>query len=128
MDEADPVDVQGLRFVGQAMDRLTTELAASRPKVETIGRRQRMQLLLSVLLVGVMVATIVVAFNTRSVSAAIQDCIDPQGQCYQDSRSRTVEVQRTIIQAQHDDIENVRETLCAFIREHQLELPPKCVG
>lgn len=126
VDEPDEGD--GLRAAAAAMTKLANELRADRPKVRDIDRRSRRQDVIMVLVAIMAVASGVIALGNRSIGAAIQDCIDPTGQCYRDSRSRTSDVQRAVIEQQHGDAVKTLSAVCSFIEQHSLTMPPECAS
>lgn len=131
-DERSPVDDFAVSTGDQVIaDALTSvsdslrELARTQARVE---RRSWWQIV-AIAIVGLICASMLflglIVFN---LTRLIQDCIDPAGQCYQDSRSRTVEVQRQIVQAQHDEATRTLTVTCNLTAQEGHLLPPECAG
>lgn len=113
-------DLYGLREAARAMTRLADTL-------DRVDRRSRSQTILMGLMAAVLVLSGVVAFSTRQVAATVEDCIHPGGQCYQESRTRTGEVQRAIVDAQHADLTRNLTVVCSIIAQHgDMQIPREC--
>lgn len=117
-EDADPT---GLRAAAAAMTTLAETL-------DRVDRRSKGQTVLMLLLVAVIVLNGLVAIGNHSVGTTIEDCINPSGQCAQQSRQRTSEVQRGIIESQRADQDRQLRALCTLTIEHELKVPAECAA
>lgn len=116
-DENDPT---GLRAAAAAMTKLAETL-------DRVDRRSKSQTGLMGLLVIVASLLVVVAFGNRAITATIEDCINPAGHCYQESRARTADVQRAVIEAQREDLNRNLRVVCSIVEQHpDMDMPPEC--
>lgn len=79
--------------------------------------------------VAIIVLVVVASFQAKSngeLTEQVRDCIDPSGQCYRDSRSRTGEVERRILADQARRSEQLLSAVCAHIAEQGQTLPGEC--
>jgi hypothetical protein len=131
-DEGDELDLEAeslevsMAKIARSSERLANRLAPveTRSKWQTIG--------LALVLVVALAAGLVALENrkltrsTSELSGQIKDCIDPSGQCYKDSRSRTGDVERRILADQAARSAEQLETVCDLFDGHGLTRPAVC--
>lgn len=124
---------QQLANVAIAMSDLVRELQLNRPDVQTIRRRSGWQLVAALALVAACAGLGLLAWGNRNLTIAVTeqnaiigDCINPAGRCYQDSRSRTGEVEKRILTDQANRSNGILAAVCSFIDQHGLDLPVEC--
>jgi hypothetical protein len=137
LSPAEPVEVvssgdraiaEALTSVSRSMSAFAEQLARTQPAVDKIERRSWWQIIGLSVLSMLTIAVVLLALNTRSLTGVVQDCIDPTGQCYQQSRARTGEIQRSIVDAQHQDMLRNLGAVCSIIVQHGLAVPPECAA
>lgn len=127
VSSGDRAIAEALTSVSRSMTAFAEQLARTQPAVDKIERRSWWQVLGLGVVTLLGVAIVILAWNTRALTGVVQDCIDPAGKCYQDSRVRTGEIQRSIVNAQHEDMQRNLAAVCAIFPEHGLTLPPECL-
>jgi hypothetical protein len=123
--DEEPVEVSMAR-IARSSERLADRLAPveNRSKWQTIG--------LVLVLVVALVAGVVGLENrrltrsTEELTAQIKDCIDPTGECYRESRSRTGEVERRILADQAARSAEELEAVCDLFDGHGMTRPVQC--
>lgn len=136
LDDSDPVVIAaGDRLIVDqmadltcAMTKVADGLQRTTPTLETVDRRSRLQswtigaLLLATLGVGA------VGWTAKGIGDQIKSCIDPAGDCYRESRSRTGEVEGRIVSDQAARSERNLRAVCAVFVEHRLPSPVECTS
>jgi hypothetical protein len=126
VSSGDRAIAEALTSVSRSMSAFAEQLARTQPAVDKIERRSWWQVIGLCVVTMLGVAIIVLALNTRALTGVVQDCIDPSGKCYQDSRVRTGEIQRSIIDGQHQDMLRNLSAVCAIFPQHNMAVPAEC--
>jgi hypothetical protein len=120
--------------LAESNNRLADELALNRPNIDVLKRRAWWQnvglaaVILAVLgLAALTISNRALASSVQEQTHVIRDCIDPAGQCYRDQRTRTGEIQRSIIEAQRADSQRGQVTTCGLYDALKVRRPPECV-
>lgn len=138
LSRPDNVDVDG--EIAVELGRLADSAEALARQLTPVERRTAVQTwALAGLVALVIVVAILAAQNrtvaneagdqarvNRDISAQIRDCLDPSGQCYKDSRSRTGEVEKRILTDQQTRSATALEVVCDLFDAQGLRRPEAC--